>query len=124
MSFKGEATEISSTGLNFSDTTRQIKSSYCNKTLHYVTLKTYQLKIKITISMTLTTDKPSYSNILAAVPQAVEAIQSLSIDDQLGLLWVLYENMGGLVTPAASDASERIGLWTNSKMIRDYLREC
>ncbi len=60
--------------------------------------------------MTLTTDKPSYSNIFAAVPQAVEAIQSLSIDDQLGLLWVLYENMGGLVTPAASDATERIKL--------------
>ncbi len=60
--------------------------------------------------MTPTTDQPSYSNIFAAVPQAVEAIQSLSIDDQLGLLWVLYENMGGLVTPAAPDATERIKL--------------
>ncbi len=60
--------------------------------------------------MTLTSDKPSYSNIFAAVPQAVEAIQSLSIDDQLGLLWVLYENMGGLVTPAAPGATERIKL--------------
>ena len=49
-------------------------------------------------------------NIYAAVPKAVEAIQSLSIDDQLGLLWVLYENMGGLVTPAASGATERIRL--------------
>ena len=58
--------------------------------------------------MLLTTDKPSYSNIFAAVPQAVEAIQNLSIDDQLGLLWVIYENMGSLVTPAAPDASERI----------------
>ena len=60
--------------------------------------------------MTLTTDKPSYSNIFAAVPQAVQAIQSLSTDDQLGLLWVLYENMGGLVTPAAPDATVRIKL--------------
>ncbi len=58
--------------------------------------------------MLLTTDKPSYSNIFATVPQAVEAIQRLSIDDQLGLLWVLYKNMGSLVTPAAPDASERI----------------
>ncbi len=58
--------------------------------------------------MILTTDKPSYSNIFATVPQAVESIQGLSIDDQLGLLWVLYENMGSLVTPAAPDASERI----------------
>ena len=49
--------------------------------------------------MLLTPEKVSYSNTFAAVPKAVEAIQSLSIDDQLGLLWVLYENMGGLVTP-------------------------
>ena len=60
--------------------------------------------------MVFTTDKPSYSNIFAAVPLAVEAIQSLSIDDQLGLLWVMYENMGGLVTPAAPGATERIKL--------------
>ena len=58
--------------------------------------------------MLLTTDKPPYSKIFAAVSQAVEAIQSLSIDDQLGLLWVLYENMGSLVTSAASDTTERI----------------
>ncbi len=60
--------------------------------------------------MLLTTDQPSYTNIFAAVPQAVEAIRNLSIDDQLGLLWVLYENMGGLVTPAAPGATERIKL--------------
>ena len=60
--------------------------------------------------MLLNTDKPSYSNIFAAVPKTVEAIQSLSIDDQLGLLWVLYKNMGGLVTPAAPGATERIKL--------------
>ncbi len=60
--------------------------------------------------MVTTTDKPSYSNIFAAVPLAVKAIESLSIDDQLGLLWVLYENMGGLVTPAAPGATERIKL--------------
>ena len=60
--------------------------------------------------MVFSTDKPSYSNIFTTVPQTVEAIQSLSIDDQLGLLWVLYENMGGLVTPAAPGATERIKL--------------
>ena len=60
--------------------------------------------------MVTTTDKPSYSNIFAAVPLAVKALESLSIDDQLGLLWVLYENMGGLVTPAAPGATERIKL--------------
>ncbi len=60
--------------------------------------------------MLTTTDKPSYSNIFAVVPLAVKALESLSIDDQLGLLWVLYENMGGLVTPAAPGAKERIKL--------------
>ena len=60
--------------------------------------------------MLLTAEKVSYSNASAAVPKAVESIQSLSIDDQLGLLWVLYENMGGLVTPAAPGATERIRL--------------
>ncbi|MEM6610942.1 MAG: orange carotenoid protein N-terminal domain-containing protein [Cyanobacteria bacterium P01_C01_bin.72] len=60
--------------------------------------------------MTFTTDRSTYSNIFAAVPQAVEAIESLSIDDRLGLLWAIYENMGGLVTPAAPDATIRIKL--------------
>ncbi|MGK7897764.1 MAG: orange carotenoid protein N-terminal domain-containing protein [Xenococcus sp. (in: cyanobacteria)] len=58
--------------------------------------------------MLSTTDKPSYTNIFATVPQAVEAIERLSIDDKLGLLWVIYENMGSLVTPAAPDATERM----------------
>ncbi|MEM9483452.1 MAG: orange carotenoid protein N-terminal domain-containing protein [Cyanobacteria bacterium P01_F01_bin.116] len=60
--------------------------------------------------MTIAADKPVYSNIFAAVPDAVESIQRLAVDDQLGLLWVLYENMGGLVTPAAPGASDRIKL--------------
>lgn len=52
----------------------------------------------------------SSSNVYATVPMTVDAIQSLSTDDQLGLLWVLYENMGSLVTPAAPGATERIRL--------------
>ncbi|MDJ0676798.1 MAG: orange carotenoid protein N-terminal domain-containing protein [Calothrix sp. MO_167.B42] len=60
--------------------------------------------------MFLSNEKLSYSNIFAAVPKAVEAIQSLSIDDQLGLLWVLYQNMGSLVTPAPPGATERVKL--------------
>ena len=60
--------------------------------------------------MLLNTEKTSYSNAFAAVPEAVEAIRILPVDDQLGLLWVLYENMGGLVTPAAPGATERIRL--------------
>ena len=60
--------------------------------------------------MLLTTDRASLSNSYATPAESVKAIQRLSADDQLGLLWVLYENMGGLVTPAAPGATERIKL--------------
>ena len=60
--------------------------------------------------MFLATEKPSYANIFTAVPKAVEAIQSLSVDDQLGLLWALSAKMGGVVTPARPSAIERIKL--------------
>ena len=60
--------------------------------------------------MLLSTEKPAYSDIFTAVPQAVDAIEALSIDDQLGLLWAIYQNMGGLITPAAPGATERIKL--------------
>jgi hypothetical protein len=33
-------------------------------------------------------------------------IQGLSTDDQLGLLWVLYEHMGESITPAAPGAAD------------------
>ena len=55
--------------------------------------------------MTFTSEQPAYSNIFAAVPQAVEAIGGLSIDDQLGLLWFIYEKIARLVNPIAPDAS-------------------
>ncbi|MGK7912725.1 MAG: orange carotenoid protein N-terminal domain-containing protein [Synechococcus sp.] len=60
--------------------------------------------------MLLTSDRISLSNSYATPAESVKAIQRLSVDDQLGLLWVLYENMGGLVTPAAPGATERIKL--------------
>ena len=60
--------------------------------------------------MTIAAERPISSNIFAAVPDAVNSIQRLPVDDQLGLLWILYENMGGLVTPAAPGATERIKL--------------
>ena len=60
--------------------------------------------------MVVATNQSSNKNDFATVPNLVEAIRSLSVDDQLGLLWTLYENMGGLVTPAAPGATERIKL--------------
>ena len=41
----------------------------------------------------------------AAVPKAIAAFQRLTTDDKLGLLWALYQNMGGAITPAAPGAA-------------------
>lgn len=57
--------------------------------------------------MALTTDQnlnPT-AKLVDAVENALAAIKRLSADDQLGLLWVLYENMGGAITPAAPGAA-------------------
>ncbi len=60
--------------------------------------------------MATAADKPAYSNIFAAVPDVVGTIQRLPIDDQLGLLWLLYRNIGDLMTPATSHTTDRIKL--------------
>lgn len=39
------------------------------------------------------------------IPNTLEAVKRLSVDEQLGLLWVLYENMGRSITPAAPGAA-------------------
>jgi hypothetical protein len=39
------------------------------------------------------------------IPNTLEAVKRLSVDEQLGLLWVLYENMGRAITPAAPGAA-------------------
>ena len=39
------------------------------------------------------------------ISQAVKAFQSLDVDEQLGLFWFIYKEMGGAVTPAAPGAS-------------------
>ncbi|MGI8933305.1 orange carotenoid protein N-terminal domain-containing protein [Leptolyngbya sp. BC1307] len=43
----------------------------------------------------------SQPNIPDDIAQELSAFNSLTTDDKLGLLWVLYENMGESVTPAA-----------------------
>ncbi|NER82185.1 MAG: Orange carotenoid protein [Leptolyngbya sp. SIO1D8] len=45
------------------------------------------------------------SSTQAAVPNAIAAFNRLTTDDKLGLLWVLYRNMGGAITPAAPGAA-------------------
>jgi hypothetical protein len=37
----------------------------------------------------------------APVSHAITAFKGLTIDEQLGLLWVLYDNMGRSITTAA-----------------------
>jgi len=55
----------------------------------------------------------TYSTIAPITPQAtvgvvantLTAIRQLTTDDQLGLLWTLYKNMGRAITPAAPGAA-------------------
>jgi hypothetical protein len=43
--------------------------------------------------------------LAAPVSNAISAFQGLTTDEQLGLLWVLYDNMGRSITPAAPGAA-------------------
>lgn len=45
------------------------------------------------------------SSPVSSYDQGKEALKGLSVDDQLGLLWVVYTKMGKSVTPAAPGAS-------------------
>ncbi|MEO1093946.1 MAG: orange carotenoid protein N-terminal domain-containing protein [Cyanobacteria bacterium J06638_28] len=57
--------------------------------------------------MTYTTNQPFGATKTAqtAVPDTIAAFKRLTTDDKLGLLWVLYRNMGGAITPAAPGAA-------------------
>jgi hypothetical protein len=57
--------------------------------------------------MAITTDirSPFYTSAIEAVPATIDAIQSLGVDEQLHLLWIIYENLGGAITPAAPGAA-------------------
>ena len=39
------------------------------------------------------------------ISQSVKAFKSLDVDEQLGLFWFIYKEMGGSITPAAPGAS-------------------
>ena len=56
--------------------------------------------------MTYTTNAITQSrNIFDAVSSAQAGFTTLSTDEKLGLLWVIYENSGGVITPAATGAA-------------------
>lgn len=46
------------------------------------------------------------TNVPSDISQELTAFEALTADEKLGLLWVLYDNMGGSVTPAAPGAAE------------------
>lgn len=50
--------------------------------------------------------KSSEPNIPDDIAKEYSTYSALTTDDKLGLLWVLYENMGGSITPAAPGAAE------------------
>ena len=43
--------------------------------------------------------------LVTPVSSAIAAFKGLATDEQLGLLWVLYDNMGRAITPAAAGAA-------------------
>ena len=56
--------------------------------------------------MTYTADRTTQSsNVLNAVSTVQAALKTLSTDEKLGLFWVIYENLGGAITPAAPGAA-------------------
>ena len=56
--------------------------------------------------MTYLTDRTAqYTSTLDAVSTAQDALKNLSTDEKLGLFWVIYENLGGAITPAAPGAA-------------------
>jgi hypothetical protein len=57
--------------------------------------------------MTYTLNAPATVSAGVATPvsSVITAFSRLATDDQLGLLWVLYENMGRSITPAAPGAA-------------------
>ena len=56
--------------------------------------------------MTYTTNAINQStNVFDAVANAQAAFNTLSTDEKLGLLWVIYENLGGAMTPVATGAA-------------------
>ncbi|WP_035985624.1 orange carotenoid protein N-terminal domain-containing protein [Leptolyngbya sp. KIOST-1] len=57
--------------------------------------------------MTYTTTAPAIASLGTVTPvaSAIAAFQGLATDEQLGLLWVLYDNMGRAITPAAPGAA-------------------
>lgn len=53
----------------------------------------------------LSTSAKASMGSVTPVSSAIAAFKGLATDEQLGLLWVLYDNMGRAITPAAPGAA-------------------
>jgi hypothetical protein len=53
----------------------------------------------------LNTPKTVSTGLASPVADAIAAFQGLTTDEQLGLLWIIYDNMGRAITPAAPGAA-------------------
>ena len=54
--------------------------------------------------MVMTSTASAQSSVPSDISQELPAFEALTTDEKLGLLWVLYDNMGEAVTPAAPGA--------------------
>jgi len=53
----------------------------------------------------ISTPQTPISKVPSDISQELTAFESLTTDEKLGLLWVVYKNMGGSITPAAPGAA-------------------
>lgn len=53
----------------------------------------------------LNAPKTVSTGFVSPVSEAIAAFQGLTTDEQLGLLWIIYDNMGRSITPAAPGAA-------------------
>ncbi|MGB5915363.1 MAG: orange carotenoid protein N-terminal domain-containing protein, partial [Phormidesmis sp.] len=55
--------------------------------------------------MVTSSQSSAQTNVPSDISQELSAFNALTTDEKLGLLWVLYDNMGSSVTPAAPGAT-------------------
>jgi len=55
--------------------------------------------------MVTSSQSSAQTNVPDDISQELSAFNALTTDEKLGLLWVLYDNMGSSVTPAAPGAT-------------------
>lgn len=55
--------------------------------------------------MVASSQSSAQTTVPSDISQELTAFEALTTDEKLGLLWVVYDNMGGSITPAAPGSS-------------------